>query len=759
MRKEAVLAAVLCTLGGAVRGEIRMLFDPDPSLAAQERVQAAFLDVLRATHEPPWMIDCITFDDVPAGKADRIAWLYLDTTFQWSLPTPPTILSAAGGSAAYSPPQLLGWPRGFEDTRWLTFACDRSVYAIGFWVLGDAQGTPVATGRVEDERGGRCEFSIPGCDDPAAPSRYFLGFVSDKFITLVSFNGANVQDSYAGLDHVWLAGTLPNADVEAIRVSWFRCDTGGSNDFTLQRDGSPACQPAVCPGPGGGCFGPPVIARTWSADGIAWYTGKYDTMRMTFAADTFVLADTWVPLSDAGAVKVDASGSNLAFWIDDVPAMPVDGVLTLPAQSALTHIEWTCFNRQAPADVWIDLRGETRFALPGEEFRPSVVVVNAPVQGGGTTDPPPGRYEVPRHTRFPIKATAAPCRAFREWSTGGTGGYTFERPETEPDNAILIYGTVAVTPVFVPALEYVRCTWDATLTGIDFAWRTLTPVDAIEVVRDGQVVALLGGDAVAWRDSEPIGDRSVTYGFQPVCGGAAAGIAFSCWVPARPEAVLCSLNVDREARVTLGPGGTLEAHVLLHVHCSHTMQGYSFGLQYDEPAWKLERVQLLEDFAGFYWNYDREPESAACADPEAPGLTVARVYDWVGPKIRESDIELVFAISADSARCCPMRFVDCLGDPPMPVVFVYNGENRLAAAYDGEACAGLPEACGAVGDANADKTTDIADAICVLGHLFGAPDNPGKLYVFLCPDSADVNRDGRLDIADPIALLGRLFPQ
>ncbi len=54
---------------------------------------------------------------------------------------------------------------------------------------------------------------------------------------------------------------------------------------------------------------------------------------------------------------------------------------------------------------------------------------------------------------------------------------------------------------------------------------------------------------------------------------------------------------------------------------------------------------------------------------------------------------------------------------------------------------------------------DIADAICVLGHLFGAPDNPGKLYVFLCPDSADVNRDGRLDIADPIALLGRLFPQ
>ena len=54
------------------------------------------------------------------------------------------------------------------------------------------------------------------------------------------------------------------------------------------------------------------------------------------------------------------------------------------------------------------------------------------------------------------------------------------------------------------------------------------------------------------------------------------------------------------------------------------------------------------------------------------------------------------------------------------------------------------------GDANADATIDIADAVAVLGHLFGSK-------ALACRKAADANDDGLLDIADAIAVLGRLF--
>jgi len=56
------------------------------------------------------------------------------------------------------------------------------------------------------------------------------------------------------------------------------------------------------------------------------------------------------------------------------------------------------------------------------------------------------------------------------------------------------------------------------------------------------------------------------------------------------------------------------------------------------------------------------------------------------------------------------------------------------------------------GDANGDETTDIADSIRILSHLFqGIP--------LTCLDSGDVNDDEVVDIADPIPLFGYLFQQ
>ncbi|HNR99925.1 MAG TPA: hypothetical protein PKX48_05310 [Planctomycetota bacterium] len=61
------------------------------------------------------------------------------------------------------------------------------------------------------------------------------------------------------------------------------------------------------------------------------------------------------------------------------------------------------------------------------------------------------------------------------------------------------------------------------------------------------------------------------------------------------------------------------------------------------------------------------------------------------------------------------------------------------------------------GDANADGKIDIADAVCVLGYLFGPPSDSCKQKVRDCADAADANDDGKVDIADAVKVLGHLF--
>ena len=63
------------------------------------------------------------------------------------------------------------------------------------------------------------------------------------------------------------------------------------------------------------------------------------------------------------------------------------------------------------------------------------------------------------------------------------------------------------------------------------------------------------------------------------------------------------------------------------------------------------------------------------------------------------------------------------------------------------------------GDANADGKFDIADAICVLGYLFGGAEDACKQKVPACFDAADANDDGKIDIADAVKILGYLFAQ
>jgi len=55
------------------------------------------------------------------------------------------------------------------------------------------------------------------------------------------------------------------------------------------------------------------------------------------------------------------------------------------------------------------------------------------------------------------------------------------------------------------------------------------------------------------------------------------------------------------------------------------------------------------------------------------------------------------------------------------------------------------------GNADADGSFDISDAITILGFLFLGGEEPA------CLDSADANDDGRIDLTDGVSVLGQLF--
>jgi len=57
------------------------------------------------------------------------------------------------------------------------------------------------------------------------------------------------------------------------------------------------------------------------------------------------------------------------------------------------------------------------------------------------------------------------------------------------------------------------------------------------------------------------------------------------------------------------------------------------------------------------------------------------------------------------------------------------------------------------GDANADGSVDIGDAVSLLGFLFGGGSGPD------CRKAGDANDDGRIDLSDAVMILRSLFTE
>ena len=124
------------------------------------------------------------------------------------------------------------------------------------------------------------------------------------------------------------------------------------------------------------------------------------------------------------------------------------------------------------------------------------------------------------------------------------------------------------------------------------------------------------------------------------------------------------------------------------------------------------------------------------------------VNEGTVPAAEEPLIALFSSNARYSEAAAGYQIVEGAGTTVTPTFTAGRTPVTVAAAF--EAPGGAEELFDR-GDVNADGTTNIADAIALLGHLFSGGAPP------VCPDTADANDDGRLNIADAIAILGHLF--
>jgi hypothetical protein len=203
-----------------------------------------------------------------------------------------------------------------------------------------------------------------------------------------------------------------------------------------------------------------------------------------------------------------------------------------------------------------------------------------------------------------------------------------------------------------------------------------------------------------------------------------------------PDALLLSLSPDslREGVV----GQNQEKHFSLNVPVGS--RGFRATLVWDDPAGDpsaqkalvndLDLTVLEEYNTGIVLVH--EPW---VLNPDRPDLPAARGAD------RLNNVEQV-------------EFEGAVGGRLTLVVSgfqVSRGPQRFWVAIC-QGCSILPERPDTFrrGDANADRTVDIADPIAVLAYLFQGEELP-------CLDAADANDDGALNIADGIRLLNFLF--
>ncbi len=188
-----------------------------------------------------------------------------------------------------------------------------------------------------------------------------------------------------------------------------------------------------------------------------------------------------------------------------------------------------------------------------------------------------------------------------------------------------------------------------------------------------------------------------------------------------------------------GPPETIGAHVVLVAGLD---QG-QYGIGLTDPARPGEAVYARVGFG------DRIPPPA---DGSAPDPVFVNMDEHGLPTAGCADSPAL-AVSSGYVRIHQLQFQQNAGCGGLDSARA--GGDLVVLELWRKADGGTESVYVLMGNVNTDGKVDIADAIALLGYLFGGGTKPPPV----CAKAADANDDNRLDIADAIKILGYLFSQ
>jgi len=315
---------------------------------------------------------------------------------------------------------------------------------------------------------------------------------------------------------------------------------------------------------------------------------------------------------------------------------------------------------------------------------------------------------------------------------------------------------------------------DATATrrgeegAVDLAWRSAAAYDVIQIERNGELIALIGGDRDRYIDRAPVEGLNV-YFISGLLDGAETdrAVATILILGAAPIFVRGDANMD--GTVSLSDVVFLRAHLAGQAEtpaCLDACDADDDGSV--APADALAILQVLFAGApplpppGVLGGADPTPDTLSCLDGRVRwGAYEPSSIVWVG-SIEAARGE-AFALPVFATTTFDVEAVQIVlsYDPGLLEILGADVEGTLLEALDlgDSAVAGRISIRGdnpgtldfLRGDANSDERIDVGDGIFLANHLYAGGPAP------LCADAADANDDGQLDVADPIAILMFVF--
>ncbi len=302
----------------------------------------------------------------------------------------------------------------------------------------------------------------------------------------------------------------------------------------------------------------------------------------------------------------------------------------------------------------------------------------------------------------------------------------------------------------------------ATGLEVELSWVNGEVYDQIEVVRDGTLLAILGGNETSYSDpTSLVGSR--TYVVTGVCSQNQSSAI--CQVDVQQPAGFRFIAPQVNAEFDEATGvGSLVANLSIgeeddNPGFPNATQGFSMSLASD-PA-TLSVVSLTPAPILTAMNNSSGPDFMT-ETIMADGVTVGVVYSFVGAEVLPfaSDTEVVIVgydtnagnlAGVSTPVATTLEWSETIGSTPVENLVVVNGAAYYPETTDGTVIL-TPTSAGGFdrGDCNIDGGFNIADIVHALNTLFLGG-------TFVCADACDINDDGLMNIADAVYGLADLF--